>query len=106
MREAVIVNNILKYLNGLPHCVAEKLQGSANSSGKADINACYKGRCLRIEVKTPDHGNRASKRQVANLKRWEVAGAVCMVAYSLDEVKEVVAKLEETNVFNHTRPED
>lgn len=90
MRESIIVNNILNYLNSLPECVAEKLQGSAASSGKADINACYKGRSLRIEVKTPDHGNKASKRQIANLKRWEAAGAIAFVAYSVEDVKEKI----------------
>lgn len=91
-RENVIVENILKYLNSLPVCVAEKVQGSAISSGKADINACYKGHSLRIEVKTPDHGNKASKKQEMNLKRWETAGACCIIAYSLEDVKKVIDK--------------
>ena len=76
-REQTIVNAILKYLNSLPCCVAEKVQGTALSSGKADINGCYKGHSLRIEVKTADNGNKASKKQLVNLKRWQAAGAFC-----------------------------
>lgn len=87
MREAQIVKSILDYLNSQPLCVAEKVQGSASGSGKADINACYHGRCLRIEVKTADHGNKASEKQLVNMQRWERAGAICFVAYSLEDVK-------------------
>lgn len=93
-KENVIVAEILRYLNNLNRSVAEKVQGTALSSGKADINACYKGRTLRIEVKTPDHGNKASKKQEMNLKRWEAAGAYCCVAYNLDDVKSVIAQID------------
>ena len=90
MREAQIVKSILDYLNSQPKCVAEKVQGSAAGSGRADINACYKGRTIRIEVKTADHGNKTSVKQQMNLKRWEVAGAICIIAYSLEDVKGVL----------------
>lgn len=92
-KENVIVNEILKYLNELPQCVAEKVQGTALSSGKADINGCYKGHSIRIEVKTPDHGNKASKKQKLNLLRWKKAGAYCCVAYSLDDVIELLGDI-------------
>lgn len=93
-KENTIVANILRYLNSLECSVAEKVQGTALSSGKADINACYKGHTLRIEVKTPDHGNKASKKQKINLKRWKAAGAYCCVAYSLEDVKAVIAQID------------
>lgn len=94
-REITIVDRILKYINDMPHGVAEKVQGTALSSGKADINACINGRCIRLEVKTADHGNKASKKQKINLRRWSAAGAVCGVVYSLEEV---ISLLEENNV--------
>lgn len=96
-REEVIVAEIIKYINSLECGVAEKIQGTSMSSGKADINACYKGRSIRIEVKTPDHGNKASEKQKINLKRWKKAGALCIVAYSLDEVKKALKEMEEYN---------
>ena len=94
-REVTIVNSILSYINNLPYGVAEKVQGTARSSGKSDINACINGRCIRIEVKTADHGNKESKKQSINLRRWSAAGAVCGVVYSLEELK---ALLEKNNV--------
>lgn len=85
--ESNITKSILEYLNSLPGCRAEKLQGGATASGRADINACYQGRTLRIEVKTPDHKNKASEKQKHNLDKWYKAGAIVMVVYSLDAVK-------------------
>lgn len=92
-RESVIVSKILHYLNSLDNCVAEKLQGTAASSGKADISGCYKGCAFRIEAKTPDHGNKPSKKQEVNLKRWEAAGAYCCIAYSLDDAVSLIEKI-------------
>ena len=94
-REEVIVAAIIKYLNSLDGGVAEKVQGTSMSSGKADINACYRGKAIRIEVKTPDHGNKASEKQKLNLKRWQKAGAICLVAYSLEDVKRALEECDE-----------
>lgn len=88
--ESSITRSILDYLNSLEGCVAEKVKGGASASGRADINACYRGQCLRIEVKTPDHRNKTSVKQEHNLKKWKKAGAITMVVYSLDAVKEFI----------------
>jgi hypothetical protein len=90
MLEKTIQDNIISYLQHMTSCDAENVYGNSFSAGRPDINACYKGRLLRIEVKTPDHGNTPSDIQKANLKRWAKSGAVCFVAYSLEEVKCVV----------------
>lgn len=92
--ESSITGSVLKYLNGLPECQAEKLKGSSSASGRADINACYRGRSLRIEMKTPDHKNRASKKQNRNLEKWSKAGAVSMVAYSKASVETMIGFLQ------------
>ncbi len=91
-RENSIVSSILEYINSLPCSIAEKVQGTALSSGKADINACVRGRCVRIEVKTIDHNNKPSKKQHINLRRWASKGAVCIVAYTVNDVKSVITK--------------
>lgn len=88
--ESNITKSILTYLNSLPNCIAEKVQGNASNSGRADINACYKGWTLRIEVKTPDNGNVPTEAQLHNLRKWYSAGAVIMVVYSLDAVKHFI----------------
>lgn len=94
-REEVITKKIITYINKLDQGVAEKVQGTALNSGKADINACYKGHSIRIEVKTPDHGNIASEKQNLNLRRWEKAGAYTLVAYSLEDVKQLLEEINE-----------
>ena len=92
--EVSITRSIISYLNGMPHCRAEKLKGSSSGSGKADINACYRGQSLRIEVKTPDNKNEASMKQEHNLQKWERAGAVVMVVYSKKAAMEFLKLLD------------
>lgn len=84
--EKSITNSVLKYLNSIEGCVAEKVAGTSSSSGKADINGCIRGRSFRIEMKSPEHGNKASTKQEVNLLRWKKAGSVCLICYSLQEV--------------------
>lgn len=93
--ESSITGKILDLLNSLPQCRAEKIKGSSSSSGRADINACYRGRTLRIEVKTPDHKNKASTKQNHNLEKWEKAGAVVMVVYSRYAVEEFIRRIDQ-----------
>lgn len=91
--EKSITNAILNYLNSLPDCIAEKTKGDSTSSGRADINGCFRGLAFRIEVKTPDNKNVASTKQKINLRKWYNAGALVMVTYSLQFVKMVFSKL-------------
>lgn len=102
--ESHITNNILDYLNSLPCCKAEKLHGNAVSSGKADINGCYKGLMFRLEVKTPDHGNKASLKQKLNLRKWYAAGALVGVVYSVDFVKRIIPPKEDSRAVRYTEP--
>ena len=89
--ETTITNKILNYLNNLPNCIAEKvLGGSIGKKGKSDINGCWQGRALKIEVKTADHGNNTSLAQEIYLEKWASAGALCIVAYSLEDVKRII----------------
>lgn len=92
MLEKTIQANIIDYLNRIPGCIAENVHGSKYQVGRPDINACYNGRLIRIEVKTPDHGNTPSELQKENLRKWAKAGAICFVAYSIEEVKWVISK--------------
>lgn len=91
--ESSITRSVIAYLNGLPMCRAEKLKGSSSASGRADINACYRGRAIRIEMKTPDNKNKASKKQNHNLDKWYRAGAAVMVAYSKESVVKLIGVL-------------
>lgn len=81
--ETTITRNIIEYLNSKDGVIVEKVKGEAECSGRADINGCYKGRSIRIEVKTPDNRNKPSKKQLWNLWEWHRAGAITIVTYSL-----------------------
>ena len=88
--EASIQSNIIDYINSLPHGRAENVSGNAQQSGRADINACIKGRMLKIEVKTDEteYGRKgASLKQRLYLERWARAGAITCVVYCVDDVK-------------------
>lgn len=87
--ETTITYNIMKYLNNIDFVIMEKVKGESGCSGRADINGCYKGRSVRIEVKTPDNQNKPSKKQLWNLWKWHRAKAITMVVYSLDTVKRI-----------------
>lgn len=90
MAEGSLQSKVLDYLNSLPKCMAENVSGNANQSGRADINACYKGHCLKIELKDPNEGYKATKQQLLYLKKWAAAGAIVGVCYSLDQVKDLL----------------
>lgn len=84
--EASIVRAILKYLNGLDRCYAHKVHGGPyGTAGQPDIDACFKGRALKIEVKRPSLD--ATPIQRVCLDRWRASGAVSFVAHSVEEVK-------------------
>lgn len=85
---------MLDYLNSLPQCIAENVRGTAEASGRSDINACYKGRSLRLEVKGGTKGYGATQQQKLNLKRWELAGAKVAVVETIKDVKAVLKEID------------
>lgn len=90
MREGDLQTKVLKYLNSLSKCMAENVRGTASQSGRADINACYKGRCIKIELKLNEESYSATKQQKLYLKRWKAAGAIVGVCYTLEDVKKLL----------------
>lgn len=94
MAENSLQTKIIEYLNSLPDCIAENVSGNAAQSGRADINACYKGCCLKIELKDPETGYKPSAQQLLYLKKWEKAGAIVGVCYSVENVKELLRSID------------
>ena len=90
----------MEYFNGMNKSIVEKVKGGAECSGRADINGCYYGWSMRIEVKTPDNRNKPTKKQLYNLYQWNKAGALCMVVYSLDAVSHAINRFD--NLFMET----
>lgn len=93
MPESTLQSKVLSYLNSLPNCIAENVSGNATQSGRADINACYKGRCLKIELKDPTTGYQPTKQQLLYLDKWNAAGAITAVCYSLTDVKNLMEEI-------------
>ena len=87
--ESSFQSTVLKYLNSLPGCKAENVSGNANQSGRPDINGCYKGRMFKIELKTPDNKNEATKKQSLELRKWKNVGCAVAVIYDMDMLKEM-----------------
>ena len=83
---------VLEYLNSLPGCKAENVSGNANQSGRPDINGCYKGRMFKIELKTPDHNYKTSKKQCLELRKWRNVGCAVGVAYSIGFIQQIFSK--------------
>ena len=88
--ESSIVARILKWLNSQPGAYAFKVHGGRWGGGQPDIVGSFKGRALALEIKRP--GYEATALQLATLKKWEQAGAVAVVAYSLEGVKEILKR--------------
>lgn len=94
--ERSIQTKVLNYLNSLPECIAENVRGTASQSGRADINACYKGHCIKIELKDPeDKGYKATQQQKLYLEKWKRAGAVVGVCYSINDVKRLLEGIDD-----------
>jgi hypothetical protein len=92
MKETTITNKILRYINNLPGCKAEKRHGSQYSEvGAPDISVCCNGTRIEIEVKRP--GEKPTPIQLIRLREWREAGAVAIWVTSLEEVIGVLKKI-------------
>ena len=85
--EDSIVRAILKYINKLPRCYAEKIHGSAYTSGNADITGCVATKRVELEVKRP--GLDGTPLQKRKLEKWASAGAITGIVHSVEEVKDL-----------------
>jgi len=106
MAETSLQSAVLSYLNSIPGCIAENVSGNAAQSGRADINACYKGHCLKLELKDPTTGYQPSQQQLLYLKKWELAGAITGVCYSVEEVKAILGAIDEIQRRNDRKGKD
>lgn len=95
MREGSIQSRILDYMNSIPYCIAENVSGNAMQSGRSDISACYKGVCLKLEVKGGTEGYGATAQQKLYLEMWRKAGARVAVVESVQDVKKILAQIDE-----------
>lgn len=91
--EKSIENSIKKYLNDLGCYVIKYHGGGYSRVGVPDILACYRGIFLGIEVKNSK--GKTSPLQDANIDLINRAGGHSIVARSLQDVKELLAEVDQ-----------
>ena len=93
MKEKTITNKILKYLKEQPCCFAFKEHGGAyGTAGIPDIICCCNGKFVAFDVKIPN--GKLSKLQEITLQKIKNAKGIAYKVTSLEEVKEILDKLE------------
>ena len=90
--ETKLQKKIQKYLKEIG-CYEFKVHGSQYmKAGIPDIICCYKGFFIGIETKVGK--NKMSKLQEEHKKEIEKAGGVHILAYSLEDVKNILEKIQ------------
>jgi penicillin-binding protein-related factor A (putative recombinase) len=82
-KEQQLQSKILKYLKEKGIYAIKTV--TATKNGVPDIIACYKGKYIAIEVKTPE--GKLSELQHYNLRQVEKAGGYSFVVRSVEELK-------------------
>lgn len=94
-RESAIQASIIAYLRGLPGAYVVNYGGSAaGAKGTPDLLVCYKGRFIGIELKRPDSTYGLTPTQRIRLRQIESAGGVGLEAESLEDVVDLIKRLE------------
>jgi len=91
MSEQQIQKKIIKYLEGEGAYVVKVI--SASKAGVPDLLVCYEGHFIGIEVKTPLKRTNVSPLQEYNLDRIEECGGDILVAWSVEQVKEMLCNI-------------
>lgn len=64
-------------------------QDATTGRGSPDIDACVRGRCVKVELKMP--GKTPTPAQYGRMRRWENAGALVGWIRSLEELDELLS---------------
>ena len=92
MKESDLVRKIIKHLNNLEECFFFKHHGSMYSkAGVSDLIGTCRGRAVALEVKVGK--NKATPIQMEFLNRWEKAGGIGAVVFSLEDAMNVITSL-------------
>ena len=89
--EQKIQKTIIKWLEDEGYYVVKVI--SASKAGVPDIICCIVGKFVGIEVKTPSTRDNTSELQKYNLNKIKLAEGYSLVAYNLDQVKELVNEI-------------
>lgn len=90
--EADIQKGCVQLLNGRGYAIVTT--GSRYlPTGTPDVLACVRGRMVAVEIKRP--GERPEPAQVAQLRRWQNAGALAGWACSEEQLEQLLRHVEE-----------
>lgn len=93
MAERDIVAAILRLLKKTPECFAWKEHGGMyGTAGIPDVIACYRGRFVAFEVKTPT--GRLTKLQEVTIQRINAAKGQAFKVTSAAEVASIIKNME------------
>ena len=92
--EKSITDAIRRYLKKIGAKTYKLHGGPHGHAGAPDIIGAYKGRFLALEVKRP--GKDASPLQKSELRGWEKAGAIAGKVESVQDVKNLIEKGEQS----------
>ena len=90
-KESRFQTKVINYLESRGACVYPQHISSFSNAGTPDVIACYKGRFIAVETKVK--GGKPSPLQVYEIKKIIKAQGYAIVAYSLDEIKEVLDEI-------------
>lgn len=91
--EAAITRAVRAYLQALPETWWMKVTPNGfTSAGIPDFVVCHRGRFLAFEVKAP--GNYPTPLQRSQIGKLDAAGALVGVVRSVEDVKELVARVQ------------
>ena len=81
-------SKVVKFLNTLPNCYAEKRPSQQGRKGRVDVTGCIDGRRIELEGKTGH--NKPTKKQKYWLDKWASVGAITGVYRSIEDVKKIL----------------
>lgn len=94
--EADIVSDVINYIRSLPLGHARKVHGDAYTQvGEPDVDACVRGRSVKLEGKTDR--SRPTAVQAQAMKRWRAAGALVGWFRSRADVEALLEHLDDPN---------
>ena len=87
--ESTIVATILGWIDVQPGVHGRKVhQTAVTGAGEPDLDICWHGRAVKIEVKRP--GERPTPVQLRRLQCWQRAGALVGWVCSLEELQALI----------------
>jgi Holliday junction resolvase len=92
MKEQTYQKKLIEYLEKRGAYVVKVI--SASKKGVPDIIACYKGKFIGVEVKTPQKIKNTTELQEYNLKMIQQAGGYAIVACYEKDLEDIIEEID------------